>query len=206
MITDGGRHPRGVQRPCSRKNQKLPDGVKKAVEESSHKGEQGFQLFLNVMIRPSLMVIGFFGSFLLLDSVGNWVGAGIAIFFQSENTGITAWNPLTWISSAVLIAVIAVMLSHKIFALITWVPDNVMRWLGHGTTPLGEHESEGHTRAAFAGFANSRQGVMTNAKTAAAGVGEGGGEGEEGGGGKSPAKGAGKASPSDHGEMAGRPD
>ena len=170
------------------------------------KGEQGFQLFLNVMIRPSLMVIGFFASYLLLDSVGNWVGAGIAIFFQSENTGITAWNPLTWISSAVLIAVIAVMLSHKIFALITWVPDNVMRWLGHGTTPLGEHEAEGHTRTAFAGFANSRQKVMADAKESAAGEGGGKSEGKKGGDEKGPAKGTGSASPSDHGEMGGDPD
>ena len=156
------------------------------------KGEQGFQLFLNVMIRPSLMVLGFFASFLLIDSVGNWVGAGISIFFAGENTGITAWNPLTWISSAALIAVIAVMLSHKIFALITWVPDNVMRWVGHGVTPLGEHESEKQTRQAFVGVAGSAGKIEKKAGQAAAARDEK----------KLPAPGAGGRgeAPADHGE------
>ena len=104
-------------------------------------------------------------------------------------------------------AVIAVMLSHKIFALITWVPDNVMRWLGHGTTPLGEHEAEGQTRAAFAGFANSRQSITAGAKKAAKAGARSGGKGGKGSGDKSDggeneegAATTGSAAPSDHGE------
>ncbi|MHB8258562.1 MAG: hypothetical protein ACYDHY_18275 [Acidiferrobacterales bacterium] len=87
------------------------------------------------------------------------------VFFQGENTGITAWNPLTWLASAALIAFIAVTLSHKIFSLITWVPDNVMRWIGHGSQQLGEHQAEGETRNAFVGFASGKRGVAEHLMT-----------------------------------------
>ncbi|MHB8388530.1 MAG: DotA/TraY family protein [Acidobacteriaceae bacterium] len=164
------------------------------------KGEQGWMLFLNVMIRPSLMVIGFFASYLLLTPLGNLVGAGLSIFMRGENTGLTAWNPLTWIASACLTAIIAVGLAHKIFGLITWVPDNVMRWIGHGSQQLGEHQSEQQTHQAFVGVA-STSGKLEK-KAAPAGGGEG--EAEGGGAGKglpTPSTGGGRgASPADHGE------
>ena len=47
--------------------------------------------------------------------------------------------------------------SHKLFALITWLPDNVLRWVGHSPHSLGEQESEGKIRAAFGGFVSGLQ-------------------------------------------------
>ncbi|MHB8258427.1 MAG: DotA/TraY family protein [Acidiferrobacterales bacterium] len=164
------------------------------------RGEQGFMLFLNVMIRPSLMVLGFFASFLLMVPLGNLVGAGLAIFLRGENAGLTAWNPVTWIASAALISIVAVMLSHKIFGLITWVPDNVMRWLGHGSQQLGEHEAEGNTRAAFVGIANKAGQFEKKAQPGTDDDKEGEGKGK-GAGLPKPGAGSGRgASPADYGE------
>lgn len=165
------------------------------------RGEQGFMLFLNVMIRPSLMVLGFFASYLLLIPLGNLVGAGLAIFLRGENTGLTAWNPVTWIASAVLVSIIAVTLCHKIFSLITWVPDNVMKWLGHGVSSLGEHEAEGHARNAFVGVAG-RAGQFERSKPGADGNDKDGEGGKGAAGLPKPGSGSGRAgaSPADYGE------
>ena len=115
------------------------------------RGDQGVMLFINVMFRPALMVVGFFASFLLLDTVGSWVGANVGIFMGSAfGTGVQ-WNPITWIAAAVIISILAVLLVHKIFGIILWIPDNVMRWVGGQGPQLGEGQSEQQARGAFVG-------------------------------------------------------
>ena len=115
------------------------------------RGDQGVMLFINVMFRPALMVVGFFASFLLLDTVGTWVGANVGIFMGSAfGTGVQ-WNPITWIAAAVIISILAVLLVHKIFGIIMWIPDNVLRWVGGQGPQLGEGQSEQQARGAFVG-------------------------------------------------------
>lgn len=114
------------------------------------RGSQGFMLFLNVMFRPALMVIGFFASFLLLTTIGNWVGAGFVTFWGQENASAwISWNPLMWIGSVMLVTYLAMELAHKVFELITWIPENVMRWVGGQGAQLGEQK---HAQSIEAGF------------------------------------------------------
>ena len=122
------------------------------------RGDQGVMLFINIMFRPALMVIGFFASFLLIGIVGNWVGASVTVFMGSMN-GAMEWNPITWVASAVIIAAIAVVITHRIFSLILWVPDNVLRWVGGQGPQLGDEGHEQQTRSVFAGFASSKSGA-----------------------------------------------
>ena len=117
------------------------------------RGDQGVMLFINVMFRPALMVVGFFASFLLLDTVGTWVGANVGVFMGSAfGTGVQ-WNPITWIAAAVIISILAVLLVHKIFGIILWIPDNVMRWVGGQGPQLGEGAGEQQAHGHFVGAA-----------------------------------------------------
>ena len=129
------------------------------------RGDQGVMLFINVMFRPALMVIGFFSSFLLMNVVGNWVGGSVVIFMGSMN-GAMIWNPITWVATAVIVAIIAVGITHKIFGLITWIPENVMRWVGGQGVQLGEEGNEQQTRSAFVGFASKKNETTSGALAA----------------------------------------
>ncbi|MDA8191360.1 MAG: DotA/TraY family protein [Gammaproteobacteria bacterium] len=134
------------------------------------RGDQGVMLFLNVMFRPSLMVIGFFASFLLINSIGSLVGGSFAVFMggmyptfggSSVSQGgsvmhhvadtAMALSPITWVATAIIISIIALTMTHKIFGLITWIPENVMRWVGGQGVQLGEGGDEQQTRQSFAG-------------------------------------------------------
>lgn len=135
------------------------------------RGDQGVMLFLNVMFRPALMVIGFFVSFILMGVLGNFVGGALAVFLNGMNSsinmsgagsvlgasdavhavanGITQWNPLTWVAAALLVSAIALMLAHKIFGIIAYIPENVFRWIGGQGAQLGGQEAEHQTRETF---------------------------------------------------------
>jgi conjugal transfer/type IV secretion protein DotA/TraY len=137
------------------------------------RGDQGVMLFINVMFRPALMVIGFFASFLLMSVVGNWVGASVSVFMGSMN-GAMEWNPITWVATAVIIAIIAVGITHKIFGLITWIPENVLRWVGGQGVQLGEAHDEQKARGhvdAVGGFVNKGAGPQKKGAGARGGSG-----------------------------------
>jgi len=57
---------------------------------------------------------------------------------------ITAILAYTFILGAVV-----VVFAHKIFGLITHLPENVVRWIGGGQDSLGEHSDKSRLRAIF---------------------------------------------------------
>jgi type IV secretory pathway TrbL component len=103
------------------------------------------------------------------------------------------WNPITWIAAAVIISILAVLLVHKIFGIILWIPDNVMRWVGGQGPQLGEGQSEQQAHGRFVGAAGIVQksgpqkekggarGGLAARKGPGAGAGAGGGGEEVGG-------------------------
>ena len=168
------------------------------------RGDQGVMLFLNVMFRPALMVIGFFASFMLLNILGPLVGGSFGVFmggmYSITGSGVTAssaqgmamsLNPLTYVAAAVITTILMLILVHKIFGLITWIPENVMRWVGGQGVQLGEGHDEQRARGhvdAVGAFVNKGSGAQKARSADGAGegpgpgVGAGGGEGEEVGG------------------------
>jgi len=50
--------------------------------------------------------------------------------------------------------------SHRLFGLITWIPDNVMKWIGHNPHALGEQDAEGKIRNSFGGFTSTMQNAL----------------------------------------------
>lgn len=71
-------------------------------------------------------------------------------------TYVTALNPITWIATSALATVIIVALAHKIFGLVTWLPENVFRWVGGQGVQLGAAHDEQNTRAGFAAFVSGK--------------------------------------------------
>ena len=138
------------------------------------RGDQGVMLFLNVMFRPALMVIGFFASFMLIGIVGPLIGNSFGVFmggmYSITGSGVTssspmstvmALNPITWVASSVVLTIIMLITTHKVFGLVTWIPENVFRWVGGQGVQLGEGGDEQKARGhvdAVGGFVNKGAG------------------------------------------------
>ncbi len=136
------------------------------------RGDQGVMLLITVMFTPPLMVIGFFVGFELMGILGTSIGQSLGIFLGSAMRGVS-WNPVTWFATAVLASIIAVMLVHKIFGLITSLPEKVFRWVGGQGAQLGGGGDERQARAGFVAAA----GVVTRPQKIAGGAAGGGGPG-----------------------------
>ena len=164
------------------------------------RGDQGVMLFLNVMFRPSLMVIGFFASFMLIGIVGPIIGGSFGVFmsgmYSITGSGVTssspmstimALNPITWLASSVVLTIIMLTVTHKIFGLVTWIPENVFRWVGGQGVQLGEGGDEQRARGhvdAVGAFVNKGSCAQKARSADGAGEGAGAGGGSEGIGGE----------------------
>jgi conjugal transfer/type IV secretion protein DotA/TraY len=109
---------------------------------------RGYMLFLGVLLRPPLMVIGFFFSIAMMHVVGQVLTLGI----HAAAAGLRAGNTSGLFTFVALLAVIGGLLVatvHKIFGIVTWVPEQVMRWIQGDGHVLGEQQAESHTRSIF---------------------------------------------------------
>ena len=121
-------------------------------------GRQGYMLFMGVLFRPSLMIVGFFMSTMILTAVGSLIGTGFQVFSSGMRSGTFGFGGfITLLSFLFLVGGIIITASHRLFGLITWIPDNVLKWIGHNPHGLGEQEAEGKIRAAFGGFVTGLQ-------------------------------------------------
>ena len=125
-------------------------------------GKQGYMLFLSILMKPPLMVFGFFLSFELVKIVGMMLGDGFMIFATGMQTNY-ATGPIAFLALTVLLAGMIVTFGHKVFGLITWLPDNVIRWVGQQAQSLGEHADEHRVRAIVAAAATQGGGVAGGA-------------------------------------------
>lgn len=144
----------------------LPEGEGLAGERA----RQGYMLYLGILIRPMLMVAGLVAALALIKTVGAFVGVGFSTFAA----GLSVEDPRGLISTVALTVILGgllVVLSHKIFGLINWLPERVICWIGQQRHDLGEASDEARTSHTFAG-------VITKSEHAAgvggrAGVGAG---------------------------------
>jgi hypothetical protein len=102
---------------------------------------QGYMLLFGILARPPLMVAGLFASLVIMAGVGKFVGASFLIYFSSTAGGGMT-GPITWIAQSVILAGVMIVFAHKIFGLITHLPDKVIRWIGQMNDDLGVGESE----------------------------------------------------------------
>jgi hypothetical protein len=155
---------------------------------------QGYMLLFGILARPPLMVAGLFASLVIMAGVGKFVGASFLVYFSSTAGGGMT-GPITWIAQSVILAGVMIVFAHKIFGLITHLPDKVIRWIGQMNDDLGVGESENRIRGiAMAGGRQAQSiGEATKGKTPPPGPKDkgdgpgpgGGGGGEDKGGGES---------------------
>lgn len=112
------------------------------------KAEPALMLLANVFLRPTLMVLGFFGG-AILSHVGLWllnkgygVAWGWAVTSNLANLGIFG---ILWALVAGLVIYMSLVLAiiNQTFGLIHQLPDEILRWLGGGNLkPLGASAGE----------------------------------------------------------------
>lgn len=67
---------------------------------------------------------------------------------------------MSFAAGIILVTGIMVVVSHKVFGLITWLPENAMKWAGHqGGASLGEAGDERRVAAIFASGGQSVGGM-----------------------------------------------
>lgn len=110
------------------------------------RGGQGYMLILSLTLRPALMIMGLASSIALMKPVGYFINStfmgAFAIGVNPGTFGITAA-----IAGCVIYTMVMVSVIHRVFSLIHWIPDHILRWIGGGGNELGEqaHALEGMT-------------------------------------------------------------
>jgi hypothetical protein len=95
------------------------------------------------------------------------MGSGFQTFASGLRTGTWGFGGLiTLFSLTFLAGGIIITASHRLFGLITWIPDNVMKWIGHNPHALGEQDAEGKIRNSFGGFTSTMQNALNPRMTA----------------------------------------
>ena len=122
-------------------------------EGMGHRTTHGYIFLLNVMIRPILMVIGFFLGGAIVVAGGTLLnqlfGIAIANAQFDSMTGI-----VSIIAYLAIYVFIALNLIHSSFNLIYIVPDQVINWIGgHASVSLGKDEND-RTRQNFSMFSS----------------------------------------------------
>ena len=140
---------------------------------------QGWQLMVNVVMRPILLTIGLLFSFFILRAIIGWAVKGYAAYNQSvvDSTSTTAITGIIF-SNLILVGLV-IVLAHKSSEMIYETADNIMKWIGFGTSPLGEVRSEGDVKSMV------QSGAHTAERATAAGLGRitSGGKNHQGDGG-----------------------
>lgn len=128
----------------------LPEGDGAAGQH----GKQGYFLLLGILIRPPLMVAGFYAAVILMNVVGRLLGAGFETFIagtsQTKIIGITGT-----FSMLVILGIVVIMAANKFFSLIHYLPEHVTNWIGQQFHSLGEKEDQAGVKNVFLGSTNA---------------------------------------------------
>lgn len=123
----------------------LPEGDGAAGQH----GKRGYLLFLGILIRPPLMVAGFFCAVILINVLGRLIGQGFEMFIagtsQTKLLGVTGT-----ISMLVILGATVIMLANKFFSLIHYLPEHVTNWIGQQFHTLGEKEDQAGVKGVLA--------------------------------------------------------
>ena len=127
----------------------LPEGEGAAGQH----GKRGYMLFLGILLRPPLMVAGFFCAVILINVLGRLIGQGFEMFIagtsQTKMIGITGT-----LAMAVILGSVVMVLANKFFSLIHYLPEHVTNWIGQQFHNLGEKEDQSAAKGVLNAGAN----------------------------------------------------
>jgi conjugal transfer/type IV secretion protein DotA/TraY len=120
---------------------------------------QGYQMLTNVLFRPILLLLGLVMSMQVLQFICFLAIEGFKVVnhsitgtgAQAFSFGVSQYFAIVFMNM-VLVGLI-LSLSHKSYEMIFETADNVMRWVGFGSRPLGEAQGEQATSRVYGGAA-----------------------------------------------------
>ncbi len=128
----------------------LPDGEGAAGQH----GKRGYFLLLGIVLRPPLMVTGFFAAVILMNVLGRMLGASFEMFVggtaQTKILGLTGT-----FSMLVILGIVVIMAANKFFSLIHYLPEHVTNWIGQQFQGMGEKEDQAGVKNVFVGSTNA---------------------------------------------------
>lgn len=126
-----------------------------------NKSAHGYMFLLNLVFRPILMIIGFLAAWLLLDILGDFLLQMMAVFwesFQAHPINFMA-TFFQWLAVLAALGTIANSLVQKLFGLVTYLPDQVITWVGGHAAKFGHSDDEGVRKTIVGMGTNIRQGA-----------------------------------------------
>ena len=122
-------------------------------------------LFLGILLRPPLMVAGFFCAVILINVLGKLIGQGFEMFIagtsQTKMVGITGT-----LAMAVILGSVVMVLANKFFSLIHYLPEHVTNWIGQQFHNLGEKEDQSAAKGVLNAGASVTSETRSGAKQA----------------------------------------
>ncbi|MDR1577818.1 MAG: DotA/TraY family protein [Deltaproteobacteria bacterium] len=122
----------------------LPEGEGLSSQASNH----GYRLFLGVLLRPPLMVVGFLIAMALLNLLGRLGGQAITILgaeiFQDSFLGLSGFFAMAGVLGAAVVTA-----TYKLFGLTSQLPERVLAWIGASAPSQGEASSTREVAAKF---------------------------------------------------------
>lgn len=118
---------------------------------------QGYMMLLGVLLRPTLLVLGFVCSLTALNVI---VQGFNEVFFPAFKLA-SAGSVIGLGSSLVMVAIYfgaMVWLFHFVFGFVSTIPDKLLRWIGGGREQLGE-AAQGLSHTGQVGAASAGRGV-----------------------------------------------
>jgi conjugal transfer/type IV secretion protein DotA/TraY len=145
---------------------------------AGQRAQQGYGLLLSILLRPALMVTGLLFSFVMVQGLGLIIGYTYMIFHASAHAETTMGIPHIIATLLIFVAVMYVT-SHKMFGLISHLPDKVTGWINTNAPGMDSRHDEERTRAIFGAVGHKSENVVTSAAMGAVkgqgGAGAGGG-------------------------------
>lgn len=128
-----------------------PDGEGLA----GNKAGTGYNIFFQVLLRPALMVAGFFFALLLIHVIPHF-GELFSGFFRGLSANETLAGPITAAAGMVMGSILIVMLCQKAFKMIYLLPEGLAKWMGSQSLQAGGEQEVDSTKAVFVGGVASR--------------------------------------------------
>lgn len=124
----------------------IPEGESMAGQHA----KQGYQMFLNVLFRPILLLVGLIMSMQVMYFISWLAIKGFNVVAEgliANSYGISGY--FAFIFANIVMVTLIISLAHKSHEMIYETADNVMRWIGFGSRPLGEAQGEAATHRAY---------------------------------------------------------
>lgn len=125
------------------------------------RAQAGYMVVLSLLLRPILMLAGFYASMPLMIVMGKIT---LLLFypFMTSMIGDSLTGIISFVGIMAVFTGLIISIAHRAYGLIHEIPDKIFRFIGGGVENLGEASNEQGSRAVFVGgAANLGRGVRT---------------------------------------------